>query len=302
MVNIDNITDAEWRKPSNIAQHKVMRDKINEVIAVVNEGGGVPPELVTDVASLKTDMVTVQAELNAMADEAELALLIAQLFPPVDCSGVTQLYNGDTSVRVSLPINAGNCTNLSSMFSGCSNLKMVSYIHTPNTTNMINMFYGCASLTTIPLLDTSKVTDMGFMFKNCSSLTTIPLLGTSKVTTMWYMFDGCTSLTTIPLLDTSKVVNMGYMFRICSSLTTIPSLDISSATNMGYMFQNCSSLTSVTFQCNDVRPYGNNMLNGTPIASGNGRVYVPDNLVQAYKTASGWSTHASVIYGHSAKP
>ena len=40
MVNIDNITDAEWRKPSNIAQHKVMRDKINEIITVINEGGG----------------------------------------------------------------------------------------------------------------------------------------------------------------------------------------------------------------------------------------------------------------------
>ena len=73
MVNIDNITDAEWRKPSNIAQHKVMRDKINEIITLVNEGGGggggrVPPELVTDVATLKTDMVTVQAEINAIIE------------------------------------------------------------------------------------------------------------------------------------------------------------------------------------------------------------------------------------------
>ena len=71
---------------------------------------------------------------------------------------------------------------------------------------------------------------------------------------------------------------------------------------MNNMFDSCSALTSVTFQCNDVRPYGSNMFNNTPIASGNGRIYVPDSLVQAYKTASGWSTHASVIYGHSAKP
>ena len=71
---------------------------------------------------------------------------------------------------------------------------------------------------------------------------------------------------------------------------------------MTYMFDNCPALTSVTFQCNDVRLYGGGMFDRTPIATGNGRIYVPDSLVQAYKTASGWSTHASVIYGHSAKP
>ena len=295
MVNIDNITDAEWRKPSNIAQHKVMRDKINEVIAVVNEGGGggsVPPELVADVATLKTDMVTVQVELNAIndditnvqnevalkADKTEVALLIAQIFPPVDCTTVAQLYSGDTTVRVSLPINAGNCTNLASMFSCCSALKMVGYIHTPNVTNMGYMFNGCTALKTIPSLDTSKVTNMGNMFYNCSSLKMIPSL------------------------DTSNVISMFNMFRNCSSLTTIPSLDISSVASMGSIFYNCASLTSVTFQCSDVRPYGSNMFSNTPIASGNGRIYVPDNLVQAYKTASGWSTHASVIYGHSDKP
>ena len=95
---------------------------------------------------------------------------------------------------------------------------------------------------------------------------------------------------------------MAGMFYDCSSLTTVPLLDTSKVTNMYRMFYGCLSLTSVTFQCNDVRTYGTNMFLGTPIASGNGRIYVPDSLVQAYKTASGWSTHASVIYGHSAKP
>ena len=93
---------------------------------------------------------------------------------------------------------------------------------------------------------------------------------------------------------------MSNMFRTCSSLTTIPALDISSVTSMGNMFEACSVLTSVTFQCNDVRPYGAGMFNGTKIL--NGGIYVPDNVVQAYKTASGWSSYASVIYGHSAKP
>ena len=284
MVNIDNITDAEWRKPSNIAQHKVMRDKINEVITVVNEGGGggggtVPSELVADVATLKTDMVTVQAELNAIndgitnvqnevalkADKTEVTLkadktyvddkIIEILFGlPIDCSVLLTMYKSDATLVCTPIINAENCTSLRNVFKNCSKLTTVGGIHCPNVTNMSYMFYGCTSLKTIPSLDTSKVTDMV------------------------YMFSGCTSLKTIPLLDTSKV------------------------TNMVYMFYGCTSLTSVTFQCVDVRPYGIQMFNATPIASGNGRIYVPDSLVQAYKTASGWSTHASVIYGHSAKP
>ena len=210
---------------------------------------GISTATQTELA-LKAD----KTELDAKADKTELALLSAQLFPPVNCTTVTNLYRNDTSVRVTVPINAENCTNLGSMFEGCSNVKMVSYIHTPNVTNMGSMFRSCSSLKIIPALDTSKVTDMG------------------------------------------------SMFRSCSSLTTLPSLDISSVTSMGSMFDGCSALTSVTFQCNDVRPYGTGMLNGTPIASGNGRIYVPDNLVQAYKTASGWSTLASVIYGHSDRP
>ena len=234
---------------------------------------GISTATQTELA-LKAD----KTELAQKADKTELALLIAQLFPPVDCTMAAGLYQNDTSVRVSPPINAVNCTNLNNMFYGCSNLKMVGYIHTPNVTHMSNMFYNCSSLKTIPLLDTSSVVNMGSMF------------------------NGCSSLTTIPTLDTSKVTGMASMFRNCSALTTIPSLDISSVASMDNMFNGCGALTSVTFLCNDVRPYGTGMLNGTPITSGNGRIYVPDSLVQAYKTASGWSTHASVIYGHSAKP
>lgn len=38
-------------------------------------------------------------------------------------------------------------------------------------------------------------------------------------------------------------------------------------------------------------------LTSTPIANGTGYVYVPDNLVSSYKTATNWSTYASQIKG-----
>ena len=124
MVNIDNITDAEWRKPSNIAQHKVMRDKINEVITVVNEGGGggggggsVPPELITDVA-------------------IEIVFGL-----PIDCSILPTLYNNDATLVCTPVINAENCTSLREVFRNCSKLTAVGAIHSPNATDMENMFH-----------------------------------------------------------------------------------------------------------------------------------------------------------------
>ena len=122
------------------------------------------------------------------------------------------------------------------------------------------------------------------------------------MTFMQYMFHDCSSLTSAPEMDTSNVTNMNTMFRGCSSLTTSPPLNVNSVTDMGNMFRECSSLTSVTFTGNVVPPYGSSMFNDTPIASGNGNIFVPDNLVSAYKAASGWSNHASIIKGISEKP
>lgn len=38
-----------------------------------------------------------------------------------------------------------------------------------------------------------------------------------------------------------------------------------------------------------------NSFNNTPIASGTGFIYVPDNLVEQYKAATNWSTFANQI-------
>ena len=43
-------------------------------------------------------------------------------------------------------------------------------------------------------------------------------------------------------------------------------------------------------------------LEGTPIANGNGYIYVPDADVETYKTATNWSTYANQIKGLSELP
>lgn len=216
-----------------------------------------------------------ERELNILIDGKWLEFI--NLPPHVDCSALLTMYKSDKTLIETPVINAENCTSLFEVFRECTELVTVRYIYCPNVTSTHSTFYYCSSLTTIPLLDTSNVIFMSNMFYSCRSLTTIPMLDTSNVATMNSTFEGCSSLTTIPLIDISNVTNMRYVFRYCYALT------------------------SVTFKCNDVRPYGRDMFYTTPIESGNGYIFVPDSLVQSYRSATGWKDHASVIFGHSDK-
>jgi surface protein len=102
------------------------------------------------------------------------------------------------------------------------------------------------------------------------------------------------------------------MFKDCQQLTT---LDLSSfvttkVTNNGYMFQNCYRLTKLIINNPNVFELKQtNVFTSTPIAGYTdytngelGYVYVPDDLVETYKTAQVWSTYASQIRGISELP
>ena len=187
---------------------------------------------------------------------------------------------------------------------------ILSYNTTSKVTNMISMFYQCKQLTTIPLIDTSLVTQMTSLFLGCSKLTTIPLLDTSNVTNMSYMFSNCNSLTTIPLLNTSKVTNMVSMFENCNKLTTIDitHMKITSSSATSYFAGSCYSLTKLIIRNMDTIPPLNTSafqscfhFTGTadreynPQGLKDGRIYVPDDKLDALKTASGWSTYSDII-------
>ena len=102
--------------------------------------------------------------------------------------------------------------------------------------------------------------------------------------------------------DTSKCTNMMNMFSSCSKMTTI---DISSfttghPTNTGNMFYYCSALTKLIIDNPNLFVMtSTTMLEQTPIAKGTGYVYVPDDMVDTYKSATNWSTYASQIKGMS---
>ena len=204
-----------------------------------------------------------------------------------------------------------NVKNMSYMFFNCLKLSALPSINTSLVTNMSYMFYYCSQLTTIPQLDTSSVTTMKQMFRSCSNLTTIPQLDTSKVTDMSSMFYYCSKLTTIQL-NTSKVTKMNYMFTSCSKLTTIDisHMNITSTSNSNQFAFDCNSLTKLIIRNMPTIPSLNSnafdncyhftgKVNATynPQGLKDGRIYVPDDKVDALKTASGWSTYADIIVG-----
>ena len=170
-------------------------------------------------------------------------------------------------------------------YKGTSIEGLISYSDTSSVTSMSRMFYQCSNLVTIPQLDTSNVTAMTYMFRECSNLTTIKL-DTSKVRVMSYIFENCRNLATIDITHmniTSIYDNSRFAYN-CNSLTkliirnmnAIPSLD-SEAFKYCYHF---TGTTNATYN---------------PQGLKDGRIYVPDDKVDALKTASGWSTYADII-------
>ena len=188
--------------------------------------------------------------------------------------------------------------------------KILSYDTTSSVTNMRGMFYYCKQLITIPSINTSLVTNMSNMFEGCSNLTTIPQLDTSNVTNVNSMFSRCLNLTTIPQLDTSKITNMTFMFYNCYKLTKIDItyMKLTSTSNSNYFASNCYSLIKLIIRNMTTIPVLNagafsncyhftGTTNETynPQGLKDGRIYVPDDKVDALKTATNWSTYADII-------
>lgn len=106
-----------------------------------------------------------------------------------------------------------------------------------------------------------------------------------------YAFRECVGLTGI---NFPNVVSIGTQaFRSCS----LTSVDFPLVASIGtYVFSDCSALTSVVLRASTVcNLQSANVFTGTPIESGTGYVYVPDELVDSYKSATNWSVYADQI-------
>ena len=149
-------------------------------------------------------------------------------------------------------------------------------------------FIECTSLTTIDLPKCATINR--HTFRGCTNLTTIDLPECTSIGSS--AFYSCKSLTTIDLPKCTSIG--GNTFYNCKSLTTV---NLPECTSIGdFAFDGCTNLTTIILSNNQVVTLGNiNVFYSSSIANSTGYIYVPDNLVDSYKTATNWSSYANQI-------
>lgn len=142
----------------------------------------------------------------------------------------------------------------------------------------------------------SGITSLYSAFNSCTSLEDVTCELPSGVTDMGYAFQYCESLVTAPEIP-SCVTNLDGTFDSCKSLINV--LDIPSfVTNMDFTFSGCKSLKELTFLMTTPPSYRSTLQGCSSLES----IYVPDESVDAYKTATGWSQFADKFKPLSEKP
>lgn len=127
-----------------------------------------------------------------------------------------------------------------------------------------------------------------------------------------YAFNTCTKLTSIDLPLVTEIKNQCF-----ASDSNLVDVNLPSLITMGNnAFQQCVRLVKLSFPCLASVPMSafryntvfttlilsnptmctlanKNALDGTPIASGTGYIYVPQALIEDYKVATNWVTYAA---------
>lgn len=109
---------------------------------------------------------------------------------------------------------------------------------------------------------------------------------------------------TMTTIKDDTITKISQAFYRC---ITLKKADFSNVSKIegNYAFYACSSFETLVLRINQVVSLiSTSSLSNTPIATSSteGYIYVPDNLVESYKTATNWSTYASKIKPLSALP
>ena len=158
-----------------------------------------------------------------------------------------------------------------------------------------NFIRGYAAITSVDLSAFVNVTSIGYNFLyECSNLTYVNLSAFRKVNSINYSFlYGCYSLPSVDLSAFVNVTSIGNSF--ITNCINITSVDLSNSTkieNISVGFINyCASMTTLHMGTIVPPTNGGQLFQGSSIQN----IYVPSQSVNAYKTAAGWSTFASII-------
>lgn len=187
---------------------------------------------------------------------------------------ISGVYTNDRITKVGL-YGLGGCENLTSINlpnvvtvgdSGFYNCKLLKNVFLPKLTTLGNNGFNSTGIESINLPLCTKLGVASFSQTNKLVVATLPLVTSLK--------GSCFSYSSVQKIDTSSVISIeAYAFGGAQQLDTLILRKLSVCT-----------LANST-----------NIFTNTKIAAGTGYIYVPDNLVDSYKTATNWVTFANQI-------
>ncbi len=197
-------------------------------------------------------------------------------------------YGCGSLVNITIP----DCVTLikDHAFDGCSSLISITI---PDNVISIGTyaFYDCSNLTNVTI--PNSVTSIGTgAFRDCSSLTSITI--PDSITSIGdYTFYKCRNLASVTVPNCITLIGH-YAFYTCNNMTSITIPD--SVTSIGhYVFSYCRNLANI--YCKPTNPPALDV-KAFQYVSTSAKIYVPRESVGSYKSASGWSSYASMIEGY----
>lgn len=158
----------------------------------------------------------------------------------------------------------------------------------------------------------SRVTKIGvYAFESCQKLTKINFPQVTNVGR--YAFRNCIKLSSVSLPKVKRIEDsafystaiVGGVFPEATYIGfnafntgTLTKLDFSKLSSIGqFAFNGATQLDTLILRNSTVCSLANatDTFTNTKIAAGTGYIYVPDNLVDSYKTATNWVTFANQI-------
>ena len=146
-------------------------------------------------------------------------------------------------------------------------------------------FRSCSALTSVSFPNATTIGSSAF--ESCSALTSVSFPNATTIGS--YAFNSCSALTSVSFPNATTIRN--EVFSHCSALTSV---SLPAATSIGSsVFYSCSKLTTLYIgtESNTVCTLSNT----NAIPSSVTDIYVPEALVDSYKTATNWSNFADKI-------
>lgn len=248
-----------------------------------------------------TDLATENMSINELV-EAILALIGQKGAYNI----VQNLLDDGNSELVITDASGSNANELDSFIT-----REISGVYTNDRITKVGLYGlgGCKNLTSINLPNVVTVGDSGFynckLLKNVflPKLTTLGRNGFNSTGLESINLPLCTKLGVASFSQTNKLVVatlplVTSLEGSCFSYSSVQKIDTSSVISIGaYAFGGAQQLDTLILRNSSVCTLANstNTFTNTKIAAGTGYIYVPDNLVDSYKTATNWVTFANQI-------